>query len=496
MVFRGSMRNVGPILFGILTYYAFGLSLLAGVFLASDCISEEKREGTLGLLFLTDLRGYDVVLGKLMAVGLSALYGLVAVLPVMALPLLMGGVTGGEYWRVALALANTLFFSLACGILVSTLSREAARAMGNTLGLLVIAAVGLPMLGRAFLIAGVPAGWSYFTAISPFQAFGMGRAAGYGFSLQYWISLISSHFFAWLLLLIASWRLPHVWQDKPVRQRTSPLGEIRSRASPALSQARRLRLLDENPILWLAAGGAGLRWRVWGITALSTAILGIMLAFDHEALTLAGGTYVLVVTDFFLKIFVAFQATRFFVEVRRNGALELILSTPLTSREIVRGQWLAMKQMFLWPVIILLGAQFMLFILSFGTASQMFKTINSGSTFSINGWQDFGSLADRLFQFGLVTYKMATALADLMALGWVGMWLGLSAKKPGMAAPMTVLFVVVIPMFAFCVPSLIIDLFFILWARNKLVDEFRPAALPPLHPVFAPIASCLKSSSR
>src|SRR5882724_2777785 len=128
----GSMRNLGPILFAILTYYAFGLSLLAGVFIAADCISEEKREGTLGLLFLTDLRGYDVVLGKLMAVGLSALYGLVAVLPVTALPLLMGGVTGGEYWRVALALVNTLFFALATGILVSTFSREAARAMGNT----------------------------------------------------------------------------------------------------------------------------------------------------------------------------------------------------------------------------------------------------------------------------------------------------------------------------------------------------------------------------
>ena len=28
----------------------------------ADSLSAEKREGTLGLLFLTDLRGYDVVL--------------------------------------------------------------------------------------------------------------------------------------------------------------------------------------------------------------------------------------------------------------------------------------------------------------------------------------------------------------------------------------------------------------------------------------------------
>ena len=57
----------------------------------------------------------------------------------------------------------------------------------------------------------------------------------------------------------------------------------------------------------------------------------------------------------------------------------------------------------------------------------------------------------------------------MLALGWVGMWLGLSAKRPGMAATMTIFVVVVIPIFAFCVPSLIIDLFFILWARNKLL---------------------------
>ena len=41
--------------------------LLEGTRLAADCRGEEKREGTLGLLFLTDLQGYDVVLGKYLA---------------------------------------------------------------------------------------------------------------------------------------------------------------------------------------------------------------------------------------------------------------------------------------------------------------------------------------------------------------------------------------------------------------------------------------------
>ena len=39
-------------------------SAIAGLVLTADCISQERREGTLGLLFLTDLRGPDVALGN------------------------------------------------------------------------------------------------------------------------------------------------------------------------------------------------------------------------------------------------------------------------------------------------------------------------------------------------------------------------------------------------------------------------------------------------
>src|SRR5215471_2744722 len=81
--------------------------LASGRLLTADCISSEKREGTLGLLFLTDLKGYDVVCGKLAATSFRALYGLVAILPVLAVPLLLGGLTNGEIWRMILVLVNT-----------------------------------------------------------------------------------------------------------------------------------------------------------------------------------------------------------------------------------------------------------------------------------------------------------------------------------------------------------------------------------------------------
>src|SRR5260221_4615818 len=64
-------QEIAMVLFGILTGSAVLYCLLSGVRSTADCLSEEKREGTLGLLFLTDLRGYDVVFGKLVASSLN-----------------------------------------------------------------------------------------------------------------------------------------------------------------------------------------------------------------------------------------------------------------------------------------------------------------------------------------------------------------------------------------------------------------------------------------
>src|SRR5262245_12909376 len=79
--FQGaSSASQGASLFYTLSGLAFAYCLAIGARVTSDCLSEEKREGTLGLLFLTDLKGLDVVLGKLVASSLNSFYGLTAVL--------------------------------------------------------------------------------------------------------------------------------------------------------------------------------------------------------------------------------------------------------------------------------------------------------------------------------------------------------------------------------------------------------------------------------
>jgi hypothetical protein len=73
------------------------------------------------LLFLTDLRGYDVVIGKLVASSVRAVSALAALLPIIGLPIMMGGVS--PMWSGPWPRCWCTMFLLALGVLVSTLSR-------------------------------------------------------------------------------------------------------------------------------------------------------------------------------------------------------------------------------------------------------------------------------------------------------------------------------------------------------------------------------------
>src|SRR5437016_3325110 len=60
----------GRHMFTALTWVIFAQCLLSGASRTADCLSEEKREDTIGLLFLTHLKARDIVLGKLFAKAL------------------------------------------------------------------------------------------------------------------------------------------------------------------------------------------------------------------------------------------------------------------------------------------------------------------------------------------------------------------------------------------------------------------------------------------
>ena len=106
---------VGRRVFDEITTAAFLLCCSACV-LAVEAINTERREGTLGLLFLTRVRSFDVLAGKLVSVGMTSLCALIALAPALMIPVLAGGVTGGEAFRKAAGLLATLLFALGAGL--------------------------------------------------------------------------------------------------------------------------------------------------------------------------------------------------------------------------------------------------------------------------------------------------------------------------------------------------------------------------------------------
>ncbi len=495
--------NAGNALFKVLTGYAFGLCLLAGVFLTADCLSEEKREGTLGLLFLADLKGYDVVLGKFIAMSLNAFYGLLTLLPVTALPMLLGGVTAGEFWRMALALVNALFFSLATGLWVSAFSRDSQRAMGGTLALLLFLVAGLPALAaRNPAVPIFPAGW-ILGSISPFYPFACAMEPLYlSESDTFWRSLVASHLLGWLFLALASRRLGgevgsvergasqrqsveaslHASRsDAPRSHALAEAGWLTRRGSGSDTQrARERRSLGQiNPVLWLMADQPGFRGLVWTIVGgWGVIVITESWASPRKTMQLLQTAQL---CGLLLKMLVGFQACSFFAQGRRSGALELLLCTPLRHGEVLKGQWLALHRFFFWPLLVFL-------LLNFVPWGFLISSLLSGGNLAQiwNGVFQFGMGLFRIFWFTL------NLVVDVFAIGWAGMWLALSLKRPNLAPALTILFVLLLASISFCGMNLFADLFLILWGATKLQQDFRwvlsrqyQAARPAVPPVLA-----------
>jgi ABC-type transport system involved in cytochrome c biogenesis permease component len=127
---------LGNEIFSYITHISLCIALLAGFFFTADCISEERREGTLGLLFLTDLRSGHIIFGKLAAHSIPAIFALGTTVPILGIPFLLGGISPGELERAIVILLGGLWLSLASGLMASSLVKDDRAALLITYGLI------------------------------------------------------------------------------------------------------------------------------------------------------------------------------------------------------------------------------------------------------------------------------------------------------------------------------------------------------------------------
>src|SRR5262249_59300437 len=98
---------LGRFLFQVFVCVQLALLLFFSALSAASTIAQEKDRRTFILLLLTDLRNYEIVLGKLLGSLLQILLLLAGMVPILFLNILLGGVAPFQVLQATVVLATT-----------------------------------------------------------------------------------------------------------------------------------------------------------------------------------------------------------------------------------------------------------------------------------------------------------------------------------------------------------------------------------------------------
>jgi hypothetical protein len=424
----GAGARSGQFLFNTLVVGGHLFAVLAGVFLTADGISEERRDGTLGFLFLTDLTGLDIIAGKFAALVLSAFFGLASVFPVLAISWFMGGVSNGEFWRNCAAMLNQLFFAASAGLAMSAGETRQARAVGKTLLLVGCFSVVLPAVSEGLRFASAHPVFHLPILLSPTAVcFHVGETAYLGDPFTFYLNLGASHLLGWLFLLFATWAVGRGWRLDANLPRASAGGRALNR-----------QVLDSSPIGALMGAEKWPQRVAWSASGIAVAAAALSLSQVGSVSPLF--TWVL---GILLRGLMVWEVTSFIGESRRSGALELVLTTPIRDAEITQAVIRHLTARYLAPTVLLMLA-------------------------GVVGTLPFGGFVPSLIDiFG--------AFLQIVAIPTVGVWFGLTEPKPMVAFAKTFGFVVVLstPLNFFCCVGFAIPPLMTAWAQSKLRLPFR-----------------------
>lgn len=354
----------GNELFGVLQPTLFTLISIVVPVLTCDAISRERREGTLGLLLMTPLRPRDVALAKTLSSMLRALTMVLATLPVLVIPILAGGLSGVDLLRGLLMDGMALVTAMAAGLFASSRCREFHRAAA--LSILVALAI-LLMLGGLqplYLVILWSVGLTPGNLGSPFEPeilFMIFTAGSWllcsGFS-DIWQQARTSTTPPVLWLCLAQLLLALCFLRWVVGAMDRSLPKCLAELGPTARQERWWRRLftpvlfrealrvssrsrmERNPSGWLQRRGweaqLASRGGAVGLLALDLFLVLVVLYSDWIS-----SRDFLECQPFLALLFVmlvSFSSVNGFRRELETGALELLVVTPLSVREIVRGR--------------------------------------------------------------------------------------------------------------------------------------------------------------
>lgn len=479
--------RISPMIFMVLKGLTFAYCLLAGVRYTADALSAERREGTLGLLFLTDLRGYDVVLGKLVITSLNSFFGLLAAIPLLSVPVMMGGVSGGELWRTILLLLNTLCFSLAVGLVVSAYGYHERNVMMGTLFALLLAGFGSPWWWQNLPV--IAPRWVEWILLFPSPVYAFKTTVSGLFVTvpsDFWPCMITIACLSLGCVVTACLRLPRSFQEAGPPAKSAPA----ARADVLWERRFVRRLLQRGlPYYWRVS-----RDQSMGQWCLVLAfVMGLFTVYSVIVSDGRGGpepevVFGWLIAHWLIKLMLTIEACRPFSEDKRSGTLELLLCTPLSPMAMIDAQRKRLRRIFIVPMIVACLANL---FLSGVVRDDLFSTIFLMGIFTLlaDGMAlRWTSMSCSLTQ---PTYTRAVVATIWRVMGppWIVFWISVLMLAAGSARESTL----VSFLMTWTLGTVVYDVWLALQRQMSLVVSFRRIAAgdhparfrPPAH--WAPL---------
>jgi ABC-type transport system involved in multi-copper enzyme maturation permease subunit len=357
----GETASFGLLLFQIVAFVQLLLTLFFAALSAAGAVSQEKDRRTFVLLLMTDMRDYEIVLGKLIGALLPIIILLFVSAPVLAMLLLLGGIDPEQVVQALLVLLASAVAAGSLGGLIALWRDKTYQALALSVLFLVLYICLTQGLGSVGPRLSAGTNWSVVQAwLDPFLAMQTvlhppaggwsGLAPAYGFVLVMvgWCALMNG---------VGIWKL-RAWNPsgEPIMQRETVAAaatiaaaetdeavaaEKRARAHAAPGEVRKVW---PNPILWreirtLAYGRRPLLVKfAFGI------VLALILWFAVSELNRPGGrpafaaAYGLVPLAVLSLLLIAAQAVTSVTSERDGGALDVLLVTDVSPKEFVFGK--------------------------------------------------------------------------------------------------------------------------------------------------------------
>ena len=341
---------------GTLHFYlllgGLGLAVAPALQISVGLFAEEREQQTLELLYLTGMGSAELFIGKIVGGALVSSCELMALAPVVAVPFLSGGLSFDLFLATVACLPTVFVLVLAAGSLASALCRQEGTALviaGVILGALSLA-LPLPYNLGFWLTGAAPFARSWLVlspALGPWMV--ARNFAGFRVS-DFWVWTLAT--WAWTVagLVVAAVTLKQNWRrdmERAVVEGWRAKWEAFVHGSAEWRESLRRRVLAANAYQWLVEQDRRPVLQAWGFMASVCAfwLLGwcawpqvwpSTLNFFTTAIVLLAGTDMLA----------AHAAARRMATDRRDGALELLLTTALRPGEMLKGQRAALRHQF------------------------------------------------------------------------------------------------------------------------------------------------------